>query len=197
MSFRISFILLVLVAVVGGYVLIFELQRQPVEEPAPPFFYDVQPEAIARVSITYQGEPQVFVRKDGAWLFEASGNPVDMVRWSGMTLLLSGPRAARVLRSEFDNPAEYGLDPPETSISLALEGGQPIAILVGNKTPDEVSSYAQVVGFPQLLLVSSSWSDVINRLVTEPPVVTPTPEATETEPPVVTPTPEGAVETVQ
>ena len=176
MSFRISFILLVLVAVVGGYVLIFELQRLPVKEPEPPFFYDVQPEAIARVSVTYQGVEQVFVRKDGAWLFEASGNPVNMDRWSGMTLLLSGPRAARVLRPEFNNPAEYGLDPPETTISLTLEGGQPIAILIGTKTPDSVSSYAQVVGFPQLLLVTSSWSDVITRLVTEPPVVTPTPE---------------------
>jgi len=176
MSFRISFILLVLVAVVGGYVLIFELQRQPTKEPEPPFFYDVQPDAIARVSITYRGVEQVFIRKSGAWLFEASGDPVNMERWSGMTLLLSGPRAARVLRPEFDNPAEYGLDPPETAISLTLEGGQPVAILVGHKTPDSLSNYAQVIGFPQLLLVSSSWGDVINRLVSEPPVVTPTPQ---------------------
>lgn len=176
MSFRISFILLVLVAVVGGYVLIFELQRQPTKVPEPPFFYDVQPEAIARVSVTYQGQEQVFLKKDGVWLFEGSGDPVNMERWSGITLLLSGPRAARVLLPEFGNPAEYGLDPPETNISLTLEGGQPISVLVGYKTPDELSSYAQVVGFPQLLLVSSSWSEVINRLVTEPPVVTPTPE---------------------
>ncbi len=176
MSFRTSFILLVLVAVVGGYVLIFELQRQPQQRPEPPFFYDVQPEAIARVSIPYQGQPQVFVKKNGVWQFEASGDPVDSARWSGMTLLLSGPRAARVLKPQFDNPSEYGLEPPETTIALALEGGQPITILMGHKTPDELSNYAQVVGFAQLLLVSSAWGDVINRLVTEPPVVTPTPE---------------------
>ncbi len=176
MSFRISFILLVLVAVVGGYVLIFELQRQPTRDPEPPFFYDVQPEAIARVSITYQGVEQVFVSKDGVWQFEASGDPVDMDRWSGMTLLLSGPRSSRVLQPEFDNPEEYGLDPPETNIHLTLDGGQAIAILVGHQTADSFSAYAQVIGFPQLLLVSSSWSDVINRLVIEPPVVTPTPE---------------------
>ena len=176
MSFRISFILLVLVAVVGGYVLIFELQRQPAKDPDPPFFYDVQPEAIARVSVTYQGVEQVFVKKGITWQFEASGDPVNMDRWSGMTLLLSGPRAARVLQPEFANPEEYGLEPPETSIHLTLDGGQTIAILVGYQTADSFSNYAQVIGFPQLLLVSSSWGDVINRLVIEPPVVTPTPE---------------------
>ena len=176
MSFRISFILLVLVAVVGGYVLIFELQRQPTREAEPPFFYNVQPEDIARVSITYQGTEQVFIRKDGKWLFEASGDPVDMDRWSGMTLLLSGPRSARVLKPEFDNPEEYGLNPPETIVDLTLEGGQPIATLLGHQTADSFSSYAQVIGFPQLLLVSSSWSEVINRLVVEPPVIAPDPE---------------------
>jgi len=199
MSFRVSFILLVLLAVVAGYVLIFELHRTPQKEPEPPFFYNVTSEEIARVSITYGDQRQVFVKRDDTWLFEDTGQPVSMDRWSGITLLLSGPRAARVLKEEFDNPAEYGLDPPETTISLTLQPGQAgttpreIQVLLGQQTPDGQSNYAQVVGFPHLLLVTSLWADVLNRLVTEPPVVTtPTPEATETEPPVVTPTPAEA-----
>ena len=176
MSFRVTFILLVLLTVVGGYVLIFELHRQPKKEPEPPFFYDVETEDIARVSITFQGQHQIFVLKDGVWRFEETGEPVDMNKWSGMTLLLSGPRASRVLQQASKSLKEYGLDPPEGVFGVTLKSGQAIGILLGYKTADETSDYAQVVGVLGVLLVSSAWGDVITKLVTEPPVITPTPE---------------------
>ncbi len=173
MNFRVSFILLVLLAVVGGYVLFFELQREPKVEPQPPFFYNVQEQDITGVSVTYQGQRLAFAQKDNQWVFEDSGAPVDPNRWSGIPLLLSGPRAASVLLPQLSNAAEYGLDPPETTIAITISGGQEIDVLLGFKTPDGLSNYAQVVGFQSLLLVSASWGDVMNRLVTEPPVVTP------------------------
>ena len=56
MNFRVSFILLVLVAVVGGYVLIFELQRQPEKSPREPWFYDIGYDDIVNISVTYGGQ---------------------------------------------------------------------------------------------------------------------------------------------
>ena len=181
MNFRVSFILLVLVAVVGGYVLIFELQRRPGAEADPPFFYDVAMDDITNVSVTYQGQQEVFVKIENQWFFEDTGEPVDMARWGGIPLLLTGPQAARILQEQIDNPAEYGLDPPETHIIVTVKGGLQISILLGYTTPDVISNYAQVEGYSPLYLVTSTWGAVINRLVTEPPVIFTPQEAEATE----------------
>ena len=181
MNFRVSFILLVLVAVVGGYVLIFELQRRPGTEPDPPFFYDVEMDDITNVTVTYKGQREAFVKIENQWFFEDTGGPVDMQRWGGIPLLLTGPQAASVLKEQVNNPAEYGLDPPETSITVTLEGGRQASVLLGNMTPDGISHYSQVVGYSPLYLVTSTWGGVINRLVTEPPVIFAPPEAAATE----------------
>ena len=180
MNFRISFILLVLVAVVGGYVLIFELQRQPEKSPNAPWFYDIGYDDIVNISVTYGGQRQAFVKKEQTWVFEDTEEPVNMDRWGGIPLLLSGPRSLRVVDEQIDNPSEYGLDPPESYITVGLKDGRQLSVLLGNTTPDGNSHYAQVVGSAPLFLIHSSWGDIINRLVTEPPVVIPTPEPTPT-----------------
>lgn len=171
MNFRISFILIILVAVVGGYVLIFELNRRPDKEPEPPYFYDVEITDIGGITISLKDTQQSFIKAGNKWVFEDSGSPVDPARWSGIPLLLTGPRAARVLKNTLEDPQEYGLDPPETHITVTLEDGRAINVILGYKTPDGLSHYAQVVGFAQLYLVSSTWGDVINRIATEPPVL--------------------------
>ena len=182
MNFRISFILMVLVAVVGGYVLIFELQRQSEESPwTGPWFYDVGFEDITSISVTYREQRQAFVRKEQGWIFEDTGEPVNLERWGGIPLLLSGPRSTRLLAEQIDNPAEYGLDPPQSHITVGIKGGRQISILLGNKTPDGASYYGQVADSAPLFLILGSWGDIINRLVTEPPMLpTPTLEATPT-----------------
>lgn len=180
MNFRVSFILLVLAAVVGGYVLLFELRRLPETPPEAPWFYDIGFDEITNVSVAYKGQQQSFARKEVGWVFEDTGEPVNMDRWGGITLLLSGPRVARVVEEQFDNPAEYGLEPPESYITVTIKGGRQISFLLGSKTPDANANYAQVVGYPSLFLITSAWGDVINRLVTEPPVVTPIPQLAET-----------------
>jgi hypothetical protein len=170
-NFRISFILIILVAVVGGYVLIFELNRRPEKDPEPPYFYDVELTDITEITISIKDTQQSFIKAEHQWVFKDSGNPVDLARWSGIPLLLTGPRAARVLKNRLEDPQEYGVDPPQTHITVKLEGGHVINVVLGHKTPDGLSHYAQVVGFPQLYLVSSTWGDVINRIATEPPIL--------------------------
>ena len=179
MNFRVSFILLVLVVVIGGYVFLFQPQSQPEGTPPAPWFYEIDYNDITNISITYQGERQDFAITDGGWIFEDTGEPVDIERWGGIPFLLGGPRTSRALVAEqVDNPADFGLDPPESTITMTMESERQISLLLGIKSPDGNSHYAQMVGFPSLFLVTSSWGDVLNRLVTEPPVVAAVPEAT-------------------
>ena len=177
MNFRVSFILLVLVAVIAGYVLIFELQRRPDTELDPPFFYDVGVDDITNVYVTHHGQREAFAKIDDQWLFEDAREPVDMERWSGIPLLLTGPMAERVLMDQTDNLAEYGLDPPVTDITLTLDGGRQITVLLGHLTPDGLSNYAQVQGYSPIYLLTSTWGEVMIRLVTEPPLIVDPPEA--------------------
>ena len=181
MSFRVSFILLVLVAVVGGYVFLFQLQNQGEVSLQNPWFYDVGFGDITAISVTYLGDTQDFSKTQEGWVFQETGEPVDNQRWGGIVLLLTGPRSSRVLQERIDNPQEYGLDPAITRISVTVLESREILMTIGDKTPDGSSSYAMVEGSANLFTVPSDWADVLNRLVIEPPVLPPTPEEGQVE----------------
>lgn len=176
MNFRISFILIVLLAVVGGYVLFFELQRGDEREPDPPQFYNLEEQQIQSVVFTHREETQAFVKREGTWYFDdATGDAVNMNRWSGIPLLLTGPRSRRLLEDRIDDLTLYGLDPPVTLIQITLNDQRQLNVLLGDLTPDGSANYALLEGFGTLFAIDVSWGDVMNRLVTEPPVLPETP----------------------
>lgn len=186
MNFRLAFILVVLVAVVGGYVALFELQKNPEREQQAPWLYDVGFDDLQGIRVRHRGDTQAFaLQGDGRWVFEKTGEPVNYDRWSGIPVLLTGPRSTRQIPGSGNDPSEYGLADPRTVIDITLKSGQPIQVRLGGLTPDGSSVYAQVSGTPGVFLLPASWADVINRLVTEPPKVTPTPSPS----PTATPTP--------
>ncbi len=175
MSFRVSFILLVLVAIVAGYVAFFELQQAPEAQTQAPWFYNVGFDEIDGIAVEHLGERQAFVFRNNAWVFEDTGELVDQQKWSGVPFLLAGPRSSRIALEKVDNPAEFGLEPPRTKLTLALEGGREVSVILGNATPDGTSHYGQLVGDETLFLITSSWGNIINQLVTEPPLPDSTP----------------------
>ena len=162
--------------VLGGYVLFFELQRSPEREPEPPWFYNVHENDIVRISITHQGENQTFVKGEPyTWYFDdGTGSPaeaVDIQRWGGIPLLLTGPRSRRLLEDQISDPALYGLEPPLSYIGVLLRDGREVNVLLGNLTPDGAGNYALLEGFAPLFIVDVTWGEVLNRLVLEPPLV--------------------------
>ena len=72
MNYRLSFVLLVMLAVVGGYVLLFELQKRPESNQAAPWFYDVSYDEIRVIEIDHDGRAEVgydpITRSDEAFL---------------------------------------------------------------------------------------------------------------------------------
>ena len=182
MNFRVSFVLVVLVAVVGGYVLLFELQQQPPSPAAAPWFYDVEMSALIGISVTHLGQEQVFVRRaDGAWVFLDSGEIPDPEQWTGIPLLLTGPRAIRVLDEPADDLSEYGLDPPITSVLVDIAGGIQFNFILGVNTADGSATYSRVIGSDPVFLLASSWPPLLTLLVTDPPRLTGTPVPPSTE----------------
>ena len=177
MNFRVSFVLVVLVAVVGGYVLLFELQQQPDRPATAPWFYDVELSALLAITINHLGDEQSFVRRmeDGEWVFADSGEIPDPERWSGIPLLLTGPRSTRVLDEPATDLSEYGLDPPITSVRVEIAGGTQFNFILGLNTADGSATYAKVIGSDAVYLLPSSWPPLISGLVVNPPILTGTP----------------------
>jgi len=178
MSFRTTFILVALFLLLGGYALISQLTRSPEKPKLPPWVYSMDDDALIAIDISYQGKSVSFRRDDNLrWHFDRpDGPPVNLQRWGGIPLLLSGPRSRRVVTQQAEDLAPYGLASPQMVITLGF-GGPPLEILVGDKTPDGKGYYMQVRGYPTIYVVDYTWGDVIARLVTEPPYVTPTPAA--------------------
>ncbi len=178
MNLRASLIVLIIgswVAVGAAVVVNMDFgEESSVEQP--PFFYNVPVEDIVSISLENEGESVSFHYRESIrrWYFDESAEyqetPADLFRFGGITTLLGGPRTSRVLAQTFDNPAEFGLDEPTGRYSIGLRNGEERVLLVGDTTVDGENTYAQVEGFPQLVLVDQSWSGVLNRLVQDPPV---------------------------
>lgn len=151
----------------------FTLQEK--KEDKSPWFYQVSEDDILTIGVRSNDNSVNFYRTDAnTWAFtEPEGIPPNYNRWGGITLLLSGPGTRRDLTAfqpVIDDPAQYGLDTPATIVDVGLSANRSIQFRLGDLTTDGRHHYGQVVGFPDLFLIASSWGDVISRLANEPPV---------------------------
>lgn len=173
MNIRLTFLLLAVLLLFGGTILIVTLTGTSEREPDQPWVWKVDDNSIVHIEVTYQGEKAVYDRKPGGtnW-FIVEGDKETRVfqdKWSGTPLLLSGPRANRKLADTISNPADYGLDPPETIVRITERTGRSYEVHLGIVTPDGANQYARLVGSPELFTVPQIWAMVINRLAFQPP----------------------------
>ena len=161
--------LLAAVAVAGGAAWAVWLSGDESPDPAASVrLYSVEQDAIVSVSVAIDAGEAAFERGPEGWRFASEPLlPVNLDRWGGIVLLLSGPNADRVLPDPPD-PAEYGLDAPST-VSVGLAGGGGVTVRLGSDTPDGRHTYAKVDGQPGVALVNAPWGDALARLASEPP----------------------------
>ncbi len=196
MNIRLTILLVFVLALFGALALWFKPWEQDAPREDEPWAWRIDDDAIVRVEVTHRGQAggsiecsdqtfpltgevqTVAYDKDlgrGKW-FIVEGDEREEVyqnRWAGTPLLLSGPQVNRVLGETIENPAQYGLDPPETVIVITEETGLSYEFWLGNLTPDEGYSYMRLVGDTQLLTVPEVWGRVVNCLAVSPPVIPP------------------------
>lgn len=187
MNVRLSILLVVVLALIGGSVIItreLSTKEQPQRED---WLYRVNLEDIKSISVTHLDSQMDYTYDGEQWVIkDGEDTPVYVDKWAGTTLLLSGPRSSRSLADTVDDPAKFGLDFPQTTVRLVDKSGVPLQFYLGDATPDGKSWYATLEGSPRLFTVDSTWSDVITKLATEPPyppTPTPVPPAEEDEEP--------------
>lgn len=175
MNIRLTILLVFVLALFGGAFLWFQFNQTAERIPPQPWLYKVDDDSIVHIEVTHAGQTGIYDKKPGGttWYIqdEEQETPVFLEKWSGTPLLLSGPQVRRVLAQSVDNPASYGLDPPESVIKVTERSGITYEFHMGDSTPDGENQYASLIGDTQLFTVPQIWAQVINRLATEPPYV--------------------------
>ena len=164
-------LLAVLAIVAGLWFFVFRDMGEAAEPSDAFWFYKVEEFDIQFISVTTEDTEQSFSKREGeGWFFDGERQPpVDLSRWGGVTLVLSGPRARRVLAEEIVDYNTFGLDPPSTVFDLGLTGDRSMRMYLGKTTPDGTGYYAYQEGDDNLYVIESVWGQVLRRLAFEPP----------------------------
>jgi hypothetical protein len=106
------------------------------------------------------GETIRLVKEGSAWKVAAPfAAPADTSSVESMLTSLEKLEADEVVVEQAANPAEYGLDKPSRTVTVAVDGAPaPVSIEFGGKSPDGSSVYARAAGSPRVYLVPQ-WTE--------------------------------------
>ena len=183
MRLRNILILLAILLALGGYFYFTNTPEPPPKVEPQLFAWLIEERDIQYIEIQLprEGKSEAFIKiREGdkfPWYFDdLQRSEVDVERWGGgISLLLSGPGIKRVIarNATEEKLAEFGLTQPRMEITLTLEDGDILNIAVGDKTPDGLAFYVQVLPSTTISLVDYTWHEVLERLVEEPPYASP------------------------
>ncbi|MXY59616.1 MAG: hypothetical protein F4Y96_03850 [Chloroflexi bacterium] len=164
---RFVLLLIVAFAAVAAWMLVSG-GDEPEAAPVRARLYTVVQDDIVNVTVQTETGTVMFERRDDGWYFTDSPVAVNLDRWGGVVLLLSGPEVERQLAAPV-TLSEFGLDEPDI-ISVGLAGGSRVEVRLGAETPDGRNVYTQLEGKSEVALVNEPWARVLRRLAAEPPL---------------------------
>ncbi len=185
MSFRNTAILLVVLVLLGGAA--FWVNRQGGTEadtdatPTPALLTSLAPDDVASITVE-QGEQSITVeRQDDGWAIAGdSPEPAGETKVNQALNQLTSLRPTRVL-DDVQNAADFGLEEPAWTITLAPNSGDAVVYRIGDENPRGTSRYLQVDGDAAVRLVPKSSVETVQAWLETPPhPPTPTPEPTAT-----------------
>lgn len=171
MSIRTTFVLTVMLILVAGY-FIFENVSGGTDDTLvdPPWFYTVSTNDISEITVHYGDTKETFINTQAGWVIDRPQPlPVDTSRWSGVTLLLSGPKTERIVHETVDDLSLYGLEKPQATIDVTLLGNRAVRTYLGDLTPDGTAHYVMQENDPRLYTIDTSWGQVMTNLAAIPP----------------------------
>jgi uncharacterized protein DUF4340 len=211
MKYRNTLIILVVLAVLVGYLYYDQQQQSAAPTPTPvPSVYALKLTAadVTGLSVSTAVSRTVTHKDNGAWFMdEPIKEEADTARLDNLVTSFAQLTASRALTTTPTDLAPFGLVTGTYTLELTMKDNHKEVLRLGNKTVDASNYYAQHVGDPKVYLVSSSVQSDLQQLLdmlpekptptpTSPPQ--PTPAVTSTTPvagpplplpPIATPTP--------
>lgn len=206
MKFRPTLIIVVLFALLAGYVYWVELAKTPEQLSAqlgtptakpPQYVIQVNASDIQSVEISDLRAPRQvkLTRKEIGWqVNRPEEKPAEIFETESVITGLANLRTSRVITATTSSLGQYGLITPTLEARLIMSDTQQYALTVGNKSPDNRSYYVVYTGdTTRVFMVDPSSIDALKEWLDEPPYE-PTPTPVPTATPELTPTP-AATET--
>ena len=177
MNVRLTALLVLLLVLIGGSVLITGVLDDKEQKESEPWLFRINLDDMVGISVVYKDQRMDYaITGDHQWVIkDGNDTPVYLDKWAGKPFLLSGPKCSRALVEQIDDPAKYGLDSPQTRVTILDKSGLTLEIHLGDVTPDGENWYARLVGDDRLCTLPSVYNEVVSKLATEPPYP-PTPE---------------------
>lgn len=183
---KVTLALVIVLVALGGYVYFFEIRPNHNDETDSDLIqiygreyseYDIveleieRPQDAAHFTRTNETPAQAWAAQEWAMLLPTPLPPdkIDQVRVNGAATRMGHLTASRVITNVTDL-AQYGLDPPELTVTLTISDGQKIMLYTGAATPVNNNRYVRLVGDDKTVyLVFSFAVDDLRRLIDEPP----------------------------
>jgi hypothetical protein len=178
---KVTLALVILLAALGGYIYFFEIKGDKKGEGVNNLtqIYGTEYGEYDITGLEIEGAQGTahFARTDQnptqAWEMllptPLSPDEVDQVRVNGAATRMGYLTASRVI-TDVTDLAQYGLDPPELTITLTISNGQKIVLHTGDETPLKNNRYLRLAGdHKTVYLVFSFAVDDLRRLIEEPP----------------------------
>jgi hypothetical protein len=178
---KVTLALVIVLVALGGYVYFFEIRPNRNDEADSDLtrIYGTEYSEYDIIELEIEGPQGTahFARTDEtsaqAWemLLPTPLPPdkVDQARVNGAATRMGYLTASRVITNVTDL-AQYGLEPPELTVTLTISNGQEIMLYTGNETPVQNNRYIRLAGDDKMVyLVFSFAVDDLHRLIDEPP----------------------------
>jgi len=133
-------------AALGAYIYLVELERPDVEEKAKQKVFTFDKTKVESVGLSVPGQEDVRLARAGdRWQMTAPmAVTADAGQADALVSSLEGLEMDGVVAESPSDPAEYGLAAPRATVSLRLQGAPaPLELQVGDKTPDGNAVYAR------------------------------------------------------
>lgn len=188
MSFRMTAILVAVLAVLGAGAYFLEYRPNPEPSSLDPKLqiWKLERDGVQRIVARVGDREQIMEKRaDGLWYLMPQDVRADYWRISGTLVRLSNMRASKRVNENNTDWATYELVTPRSSLTLRDAQGVDHTLLIGGKSPTEAGYYARQPDSPILWLVGTFNVEDIERFVNEPayeptPSASPTPAATGT-----------------
>src|SRR5690348_12388581 len=167
MRLRNTIIVLVLLAVVGGYSLLILLGSRPVP---PQTLLSLESKHISAIDLRYPDSELKLVRNPNhTWtILKPLKTDGDQTAVDGLTETIANAQLTRTIEEKPDSLKPFGLDKPAVTLAVSTDKkGELPALLVGRVTPVSSGVYVKLSNRPAVLITSSDFLNAVTKNIND------------------------------
>ncbi len=156
-----------ILAIVGGYIYIFEIKQKEEtkkKEEQKTKLLGAQSSNLKELILKKSTGEEIELKKPAdIWVITSPiKTKADTFAVEGLLAALGGSKYEKVIKENATNPIEYGLDKPEFTLRASGEN-ESSQIAFGAQNPSKSSYYAMVAGRPEVFLVADTLKNALDK----------------------------------